>query len=86
MSFIKLFENDLQGASVEDLEARLRHLRKIIWDYEGDRADEIADDMVATKAALLKARNAGPKPPVGPYSGLTRQELRQTGTSETDWY
>jgi hypothetical protein len=24
--------------------------------------------------------------PVGPYSGLTRQELRSTGTCETDWY
>jgi hypothetical protein len=23
---------------------------------------------------------------VGPYSGLTRQELRQSGTCETDWY
>lgn len=23
---------------------------------------------------------------VGPYSGLTRAELRQTGTCEPDWY
>jgi hypothetical protein len=22
----------------------------------------------------------------GPYSGLTREELRKTGTCETDWY
>lgn len=25
-------------------------------------------------------------PAVGPYSGLTREELRQSGTCETDWY
>jgi len=24
--------------------------------------------------------------PVGPYSGLTKRELRATGTCETDWY
>lgn len=23
---------------------------------------------------------------VGPYSGLTREELRRTGTCETDWF
>ena len=27
-----------------------------------------------------------PKPPVGPYSGLTRGELARSGTVETDWY
>ncbi len=36
------------------------------------------------KCNCALCQNAGKA--VGPYSGLTRDELRQTGTCETDWY
>jgi len=51
-----------------------------------------ADDAVKIGRVLMKAKSKmlaqrEPKPqPVGPYSGLTRAELRATGTCETDWY
>lgn len=50
------------------------------------------DDTVKIDRVLRKAKSRmltqrrRTIPPVGPYSGLTRAELRQSGTCEPDWY
>lgn len=68
------------------LESRLRKLRSKVFDFGDEAYAEIEKEMEATKAALLAVRSRGGQGPTGPYSGLTRSELRRSGTAETDWY
>jgi len=50
-----------------------------------DDAVKIGRVLMKAKSKMLAQRERKPQP-VGPYSGLTRAELRATGTCETDWY
>ena len=61
----------------------LRRMRQRICTW-GDR-EEKADRVLAylKDRAMRQPRQRGP---VGPYSGLTREELRQSGTCEPDWF
>lgn len=69
----------------ERLLRKLRH--HPLYDGSGRRDDQIYR-MIGKAQALLKREREreARKPAVGPYSGLTRQELRASGTCETDWY
>ena len=62
----------------------LRMMRQRIFDFPPEQ-EERADRVLAyLKARVLRqSRRRGP---VGPYSGLTRHELRMTGTCEPDWF
>ena len=61
----------------------LRQIRQRIFDYP-DAQEAKADRVLA----YLKRRTQRTLQvvAVAPYSGLTRQELRQSGTCDTDWY
>ena len=68
---------------------------KVIWKLRtGERGVFCNDDKIADHASRVlgkvldrRAKLYGQaKRYVGPYSGLTRQELARTGTCETDWY
>ena len=69
---------------------------------EGSSGEQVIQAQIErAKKSLFRARNreaarklkeifaapATPKQPkAGPFSGLTRDELRKSGTCETDWY
>lgn len=67
-------------------ERLLRKLRNDprLWE-EGETGDRISRLIDKAKTRLSKVRRKMPKQ-VGPYSGLTKQELRASGTCETDWF
>ena len=48
-------------------------------------ADDHKIHRILLKAVRRKVAAYSPTP-VGPYSGLTAEELRRSGTCETDWY
>lgn len=69
-------------------EFALRRMRSKIFDYD-DTPKEVQAERVLhyLKARVLRGRRIERQhEPVGPYSGLTRRELRATGTCEPDWY
>lgn len=63
------------------VESMIRHTRTAIMeDLDNPRYDEML-------ALLLKTLQAyKPQPMVGPYSGLTKNELARTGLCEPDFY
>lgn len=66
-------------------EQALRRIRARIFDYPEEQQAQAERVLAYLKARFLRYREQHTRP-VGPYSGLTRHELRQTGTCETDWY
>ena len=62
----------------------LRRMRQRIFDFPPEQ-EERADRVLAylKERVLRQSRLRGP---VGTYSGLTRQELRKSGTCEPDWF
>lgn len=73
---------------IKKYERILRWLRSHpLYDGSGVRDDQIFGMIGQAQRLLRKAREKQRiAPSVGPYSGLTRAELRQTGTCETDWF
>lgn len=69
-------------------EFALRRMRSQIFDYdETPKEAQAKRVLLYLKARTLRGRRIEhQQEPVGPYSGLTRRELRRTGTCETDWY
>ena len=69
---------------IQEYDRLIRKLRRDsrLWD-EDDRVYDILGKALARRRKL---RERSATRVVGPYSGLTRQELRQSGTCETDWY
>lgn len=66
----------------------LLRMRQKIWDFD-DTPKEAQADRVLRYLKARKMRGiaiAKTDLPVGPYSGLTRQELAATGTCEADWF
>lgn len=67
----------------------LYRMRRRIFDYD-DTPKEVQASRVLEYLKQRKMRDSGTRTTVpealGPYSGLTRRELRATGTCETDWY
>jgi len=66
----------------------LYRMRRAIFDYDDTPKEAQAERVLAylkeRKMRGVRAeRNAASR---GPYSGLSRRELRMTGTCETDWY
>jgi hypothetical protein len=73
-------------ARIKELDRLIRRLR---YDPRLDGEDEQAYARVHNLLGKAlehraKMRRSAPRT-IGPYSGLTRQELRQSGTCETDW-
>ena len=64
-----------------------RLVRRIRQDPRLFAEDSVKIDRVLLKAKskMLAHRRRKPEP-VGPYSGLTRAELRASRTCEPDWY
>lgn len=66
-------------------EQALQTMRSKVFGYP-DNKQEQADRVLA----YLKKRMLRNRPvicqPIGPYSGLTRNQLRATHTCEPDWY
>lgn len=63
-------------------------LRKIrnspkLW---ADDSAKIERLLLLVKTKAIAQEQANETREVGPYSGLTRNELRQSGTCETDWF
>ncbi len=63
-------------------EQALRRMRQNIFNYPPEKEAQAQRVLLYLKKRSLRLRKA---PKVGPYSGLTRQELRRSGTCETDW-
>lgn len=75
--------------SVGDAESKIRKLRQDVWNYpEGSSGEQVIQAKIErAKKSLFRARNrAATQPKTGPFSGLTKSELRKSGTCETDWY
>lgn len=66
-------------------EQALRRIRARIFDYPEHKEEQAMRVLLYLKKRHLRYRENIPQP-VGPYSGLTRAELRKTRTCETDWY
>ena len=66
-------------------ERALQQMRQRIFGYPAEKDDQDMRVLYYLKVRHLRCRNQQPLP-TGPYSGLTRSELRQSGTCETDWY
>jgi len=70
---------------IEQYDRLIRRLRNDprLWD-EDDRVYNILGKALERR---MKLRRQSPESrSVGPYSGLTRQELQASGTCETDWF
>ena len=72
-------------SSVERYDRLIRRLRSDprLWDKDG-RVSRILGMALERRASLRKLNSESKI--IGPYSGLTKQELRRTVTCETDWY
>jgi hypothetical protein len=66
-------------------ETALRRMRQKIFDYPDDRQEQADRVLHYLKERMMRYRTQSTEKP-GPYSGLTRSELRRSGTCETDWY
>jgi hypothetical protein len=73
---------DLTAKRIDELDRLIRRLRRDprLWDADG-RLGRTLRKALEHRATLRPAAQQA----VGHYSGLTRQELRQSGTCETDW-
>ena len=69
---------------VNELTKLIRRLRNDprLWD-ENDRVHNLLGKALEHRAKMQRQSPAASR--VGPYSGLTHHELRQSGTCETDW-
>lgn len=65
-------------------EMALRRLRAKIFDYSEDKEDQSARVLQYLKRRVARTQRRCLS--VGPYSGLTRRELAQSRTCETDWF
>lgn len=65
-------------------EQALRRIRQRIFDYPESKEAQADRVLHYLKARYLRYQNK-PVQSAGPYSGLTRAELRKSGTCETDW-
>lgn len=66
-------------------ERALRQIRAKVFEYPEEHAERVMRVLHYLKARMLRERER-PIESVGPYSGLTRSELRRSGTCETDWF
>jgi len=66
-------------------EQALRRIRARIFDYPEDKQEQADKVLLYLKRRMLRYR-AQVQEPIGPYSGMTRDQLRATGTCEPDWY
>ena len=66
-------------------ERALQQIRHQIFEYPEDRAEQAMRVLAYLKMRMLRERQAQPVS-IGLYSGLTKRELRRTGTCETDWF
>lgn len=66
-------------------ETALRRIRQRIFDYPEHKEEQAMRVLDYLKARMIRQRPRQPEVR-GPYSGLTRGELRKTGTCEPDWY
>ena len=66
-------------------ETLIRELRRhpLLWD-EGPKGEQVS--RILRKALARQAQERRQTESRGVYSGLTRAELRQSRTCETDWY
>lgn len=78
------------GDPIKVAERELRRLRSMLFDNPTPEQEaQIEREIDEVKYNLLKAterRDQFRSQQKGPYSGLTRGELRASGTSEPDWY
>jgi hypothetical protein len=67
-------------------EKLLRQLRQSpkLWADNTIKIDRVLS--AAKRRMLAQRERQKPEEPVGPYSGLTRGELRQSRTAEPDWF
>jgi hypothetical protein len=69
------------------LEHEIRKIRQTIFDLPENDQDAATEQIGFLKTQLRKALVKEESPaPKGPYSGLTKRELAQSGTCETDWF
>lgn len=66
-------------------ERALRNIRSRIFAYSDDKAEQADRVLQILKLRALRSRSVA-KRQTGPFSGLTRGELRASGTSEPDWF
>lgn len=67
-------------------ERAVRRMRVKVFSYDGTPKEAQADrvfEYLLKRAARERKRE---RKAVGPYSGLTRSELRRSGTCEADWF
>ena len=66
-------------------EQALRRIRARIFDYPEHKEEQAMRVLTYLKRRMMRYRDRAQEP-VGPYSGLTRAQLRATRTCEPDWY
>lgn len=66
-------------------ETALSKIRGKIFSYPEHKEEQAMRVLHYLKRRMIRARTERQEPR-GPYSGLTRAELRRTRTCETDWY
>lgn len=66
-------------------EQALRRIRNKIFDYPESKQAQADRVLHYLKARYLRNQQK-PAQPIGKYSGLSRSELRRTGTCEADWF
>ena len=69
-------------------ETAVRRLRSTIFDYDGTPKEAQADRVFEYLLQRVRRQRSQERrsEPTGPYSGLTRGDLRKTGTCEADWF
>ncbi len=69
-------------------EAALRRMRQRIWDFDHTPREAQARRVLLylKKRAIQNIERDRDNAPRGPYSWLTKRELRLSSTCETDWY
>lgn len=80
----------MENPNIRKYQQLVRRLRNDprLWDGTevGDRLHDLLGKALE-RLSKLREKEAKQQPAkVGPYSGLTREELRQSGTCETDWF
>ena len=67
-------------------EITLRRMRNKIFDYTEEKAEQADKVLSYLKKRFIRERDRLPsRDSFGLYSGLTKRELRLSGTCETDW-
>lgn len=68
-----------------NIEMLVRNLRRhpLLWD-DGPKGEQVS--RLLRKALTRQAATRVASAPTGPYSGMTRDELRRSRTCEPDWY